>query len=61
MKKALQTGAALMSRTILEIVANVDPEVLQWPGGSIFATLLAICATIPPGGRRTAQMRSLPA
>ncbi len=50
-----------MSRTILEIVANVDPEVLQWPGGSIFATLLAICATIPPGGRRTAQMRSLPA
>ena len=46
MKNLFQSGATWTRGTILEIVANVDPEVLQWPGGSVFAMLLAVYATI---------------
>jgi hypothetical protein len=46
MKSLLESGATRTSGTILAIVANFDPEVLQWPGGSVVAMLLCIYATI---------------
>jgi hypothetical protein len=29
----------------LIITANLDPEVLQWPGGAIIASVLCLCMT----------------
>jgi hypothetical protein len=46
MKNLLQSGAAWTRGTMLEIAVNLDPEVLQWPGGSVVAVLLSICAAI---------------
>jgi len=46
MKNLLESGATWSSGTILAIVANFDPEVLQWPGGSVVAMLLCLYATI---------------
>ena len=46
MKNLLESAATCTSGTILAIVANIDPEVLQWPGGSVVAMLLCIYATI---------------
>jgi len=61
MKYVLESVATWTSVTMLSIVANFDPEVLQWPGGSVVAMLLAIYATIaavfagPLGGLRPAN------
>jgi hypothetical protein len=46
MKSLLESVAARARGTILAIVAHVDPEVLQWPGGSVVAMLLSTYATI---------------
>jgi len=40
MKTQLESWAAWILVRIQIITANLDPEVLQWPGGSVIALLL---------------------
>jgi hypothetical protein len=39
-------GATSIGATMLAIVARIDTEVLQWPGGSLIASSLVINAAI---------------
>lgn len=39
-------GATSIGATMLAIVARIDTEVLQWPGGSLIALSLVIYAAI---------------
>ncbi len=42
MKEQLHSYAARLAARLQNVGANVDPELLQLPGGSIIATLLWI-------------------
>jgi hypothetical protein len=46
MRHLLESAATWVSGTVLSIGAKFDPEVLQWPGGSVLAMLFCIYATI---------------
>jgi hypothetical protein len=46
MKNLLESAATWTAGMILASVANLDPEVLQWPGGSVLAMLLSMYATV---------------
>jgi hypothetical protein len=46
MKSARAPGATSIGGTMLAIVARVDTEVLQWPGGSLIALSLVVYAAI---------------
>ena len=40
MKEQLQSCAALIAARIQNVSSDMDPEILQLPGGSVIATLL---------------------
>jgi hypothetical protein len=44
MKEQLESYAARIALRIRNVGANVDPEILQLPGGSVIATILWLYA-----------------
>ena len=59
MQRLIESWAAWTLVRIQIVTANLDPEVLQWPGGVFVACLLGLHATFarsatrqltPPGG-----------
>jgi hypothetical protein len=52
----MEWGATRIAVAIQAAAANVDLEVLSLPGGSVFAVVLWLCATV---GRATFRYRTL--
>jgi hypothetical protein len=48
MKTQIETWAAWVLVRIQIATANLDPEVLQWPGGSVIALLLWLYVVARP-------------
>jgi hypothetical protein len=48
MKIQIETWAAWILVRIQILTANLDHEVLQWPGGGFIALLLWLCAVTRP-------------
>jgi hypothetical protein len=44
MKRHIESWVASILVRIQIVTANMDPEVLQWPGGSVIASLLWLFA-----------------
>ena len=45
MKRQIKSSATWILVRIQIVTANLDPEVLQWPGGSLIASFLWLLAT----------------
>jgi hypothetical protein len=46
MKQQIELGVMWIAARIQIVGANFDPEVLQWPGGSLIAIFLWLYATV---------------
>jgi hypothetical protein len=45
-KKLIEAGVMRLGDTFQHVSAHVDVEVLSWPGGSLIAVLLLLCASV---------------
>jgi len=45
MKRQIESWAAWILAKIQIVIANFDPEILQWPGGSLIASFLWLYVT----------------
>lgn len=46
MKHCIEIWATWIVAKIQNVVATVDPEILQWPGGSVIAMSLLMYSTV---------------